>query len=29
MAASNVWAWIDNFKYEIFTHQNQKVADEK
>ena len=24
-----VWAWIDNFKYQILALQNQKVADEK
>ena len=29
MTASNVWDWIDNFKYQILTLQNQKAADEK
>ena len=28
IAASNVWPWIDNFKYQILTLQNQKIADE-
>ena len=26
---SNVWAWIDNFKFQILTFPNQKVADKK
>ena len=25
----NVWAWVDSFKYQIVTLQNQKVADEE
>ena len=29
MTNSNVGAWTDNFKYQILTLQNQKVADEK
>ena len=29
MTASNVWAWIDDFKYQVLTLQNQKVAEEK
>ena len=29
ITAFNVWAWIDNFKYQILTLQNQRVADEK
>ena len=29
MAAFNFWAWIDSFKYQILTLQNQKVANEK
>ena len=27
--ASNVWAWIENLKYYIWTPQNQKGANEK
>ena len=29
ITACNVWAWKDNFKYQILTLQSQKVADEK
>ena len=29
MAAFNFWAWIDSFKYQVLTLQNQKVANEK
>ena len=29
IAASNVWSWIDSFKYQILALQNRKVVDEK
>ena len=29
MTGFNIWAWIENFKYQVLTLQNQKVANEK